>query len=82
MNRSEIFERVRDTLSEYFEIPPAEIRLESHLRDDLDLDSVDAIDMAVRLQDLTATRFEEESLKNLQTVGDTVDLIERLMAAR
>ena len=75
MNRQTILQEVTDVLVEQFELRPDQIKLESHLVNDLDLDSIDAIDMAVRLQDMLGKRIAEEQLHALQTVGDIVDLV-------
>ncbi len=81
MNRDEIFEKVRDILAEMFEIDPATVKLESQLVQDLDLDSIDAIDMVVKLQELTGKRVEEAKLRKVRTVGDVVDLVESHLGA-
>lgn len=79
LSRDEIFEAVAQALVREFELDPAQLRLEAHLVDDLDLDSIDAIDLAVRLEEQVGVSFSEEDLKSLQTLGDVVDLIhERL----
>ena len=79
MSREEIYARIRDTLIEHFEIAPERVTIEAHLMDDLELDSIDAIDMAVRIQKMTNVRVEEEDLRKLRTVGDTVELVARLV---
>lgn len=81
MTREEIFGRIRETLIESFEIPAERISLEARLMDDLELDSIDAIDMAVQIQELTNVRLDEGELRKLRTVGDTVDLVARLVSA-
>jgi len=79
LSRDEIFEAVAQALVREFELQPAEIRFESRLVDDLDLDSIDAIDLAVRLEEQLGVSFSEEDLKSVQTLRDVVDLIhERL----
>jgi acyl carrier protein len=79
LSRDEIFEAVAQALVREFELDPAQLRLEAHLVDDLDLDSIDAIDLAVRLEEQVGVSFSEEDLKSVQTLGDVVDLIhERL----
>lgn len=79
MTREEIYDRIRTTLIENFEIAPERVTIDSHLMDDLELDSIDAIDMAVRIQKMTNVRVEEEDLRKLRTVRDTVDLVARLV---
>lgn len=75
MSRDEILAHVRGAMSELFELDEAEITLESHLINDLDLDSIDAIDMAARLQELTGRRVPEDALKAIRTISDVVDLV-------
>jgi acyl carrier protein len=82
MTNEEIYGRIRTTLIENFEIPAERISLEARLGDDLELDSIDAIDMAVQIQELTGARLEEDELRKLRTVGDTVELVARLIAAK
>ncbi len=81
MNRDEIFSKVRGILAEMFEIDAATVTLESKLVEDLDLDSIDAIDMVVKLQELTGKRVEEAKLRKVRTVGDVVDLVESHLGA-
>jgi acyl carrier protein len=80
MTKDEIYGRIRSTLIDNFEVPADRISLEAKLGDDLELDSIDAIDMAVQLQELTGARVDENELRKLRTVGDTVDLVARLVA--
>jgi acyl carrier protein len=74
-SRDEIFGWVSEVLRDEFDFAPEELRLETHLIDELDLDSIDAIDMAVRLEERTSLAFSDQDLKNLRTIGDVVDLI-------
>lgn len=76
MNRDEILSEIRTSLHEMFEIEPDAIIESARLREDLDLDSIDAIDLAVKLKDLLGRRVELSLLKELRTVSDVLDLIE------
>jgi acyl carrier protein len=78
--RGEIFAEVQRRIAEMFELDADSIREDSLLREDLDLDSIDAIDLAVRIQELTGARVQEAELRNVRTVGDVVDLIARVTA--
>jgi acyl carrier protein len=80
MSREEIYERIRATLVESFEIPSERVTLSAQLMEDLELDSIDAIDMAVHIQEMTNVRVDEQELRKLHTVGDTVDLVVALLA--
>lgn len=75
MTREEIFSSVSDMLAETFELEPPTITLEARLYEDLDLDSIDALDMVVKLQELLGRRVEEDELRELKTVGDVINLV-------
>jgi acyl carrier protein len=73
--KQEIFEQVRSILCREFEFTEDEIQPSSHLVDDLDLDSIDAIDLAVKLEERVGLDLEEEQLRSLRLVQDVVDLV-------
>lgn len=79
--RREILEVVTAKLAEMFELRAHTITPETHLFKDLDLDSIDAIDLAVQLQELTGQKVQEEALRSLRTVGDVVALVVSMRAA-
>ena len=81
MSRDEILARVRDILIRSFQIAPAAVVPEALLFQDLGLDSIDAIDMVVHLQDWTGRRVPEEALRKVRTVDDVVSLVEAHLAA-
>lgn len=81
MTRQEILENLRATLFELFEVPADKVVPEAKLYEDLDLDSIDAVDLVVRIQALTGRRVVPQEFKNVRTVGDVLDCIEKLMAA-
>ncbi len=76
MNREEILSEIRTSLHEMFELDPEQVVESARLREDLDLDSIDAIDLAVKLKNLLGRRVELSVLKELRTVSDVVTLIE------
>lgn len=80
MNRDEIISRLKLILSETFEVDTAGVTETTHLFNDLDLDSIDAVDLAIRLQELTGKRIRPEEFKNVRTVGDVIHTVETLLA--
>lgn len=82
MSRDEVLERLRAMLVSMFDIDPAKIVPEAKLVDDLDLDSIDAIDMVAKLHELTGRRIEEAALRSIRTVGDVVDLVVNQLEAK
>ena len=75
MTKDEIFQQVQSSLVEMFDLSAEQVTLDATLRESLDLDSIDAVDMAVRLQKMTGKRVDFASLKDLRTVGDVVELV-------
>ena len=71
-----VINTLRDVLATEFEIEPATITSEAHLLDDLDIDSIDAIDILARLREITGKDLPAEALKNVRTVGDVVALVD------
>jgi acyl carrier protein len=81
MNDTQIFERLRKILFESFEIEPDRVQLETNLFQDLDLDSIDAVDLAIKVQEMTGKRIKPEEFKSVRTVQDVVCTIQKLMAS-
>jgi len=75
----EILNEVRSTLAELFELDPERITPEARLAEDLEIDSIDAIDLMDRLRRQTGRKFTVESFRSVRTVGDLVGTIHRLM---
>ncbi|WBS01568.1 acyl carrier protein [Pseudoduganella sp. SL102] len=66
---------VIDLLAEMFELDKASLTAESNLYEDLDIDSIDAVDLAVKLKQLTGKRLQPEVFKTIRTIGDVVDAL-------
>jgi acyl carrier protein len=75
-SRETIYQWVSDILKREFELTEAELSLSADLIDDLDLDSIDAIDLSVRLEEKTGLSFKEQDLKSIRTLQDVVDFID------
>lgn len=76
MTQTEILQKVQSVLSQTFALDSNTIKMDSRLIEDLDLDSLDAIDLVVKLEEATGHRMDEASLRTLRTVGDVVAFLE------
>ena len=81
ISREAILERIRKTLSEEFECDSSKIVPEARFYEDLDLDSIDAVDLIVRLRKEVNFEIKSEDFKSIRTVGDLLDVLERVSAA-
>lgn len=80
--RDEVFTRLRAILVESFELDANRITHEAHLLEDLDLDSIDAIDLAVRLEEETGLKLADDELRGVRRVDDVVELVLAKLSAR
>ena len=79
VQKEEIYPWLVHMLHEMFELDEAKITLDAHLYHDLDIDSIDAVDLAVRLKQLTGKRLQPEVFKKVRTVGDVVEALAELL---
>jgi len=79
MMRDELLQKLKDILKELFEVPPEKVKPEAKLFEELGLDSIDAIDLVVKLQALTGRRIAPQDFKTVRTVGDVLDCVEKLL---
>ncbi|MQA19151.1 acyl carrier protein [Rugamonas sp. FT103W] len=75
MSKDQLQAWVVDLLAEMFELDKADLSAESNLYADLDIDSIDAVDLAVKLKQLTGKRLQPEVFKTIRTIGDVVDAL-------
>lgn len=71
-----VFEKVLDIITEKFDIDPSEITMDSDIREDLNADSLDLIDMISEIEAEYDLRIPTEVLTEIATVGDLVNYIE------
>ena len=78
-NRDDILQLIRDIMQEMFEIEADEVTLEANLYKDLDFDSIDAVDMIVKLKEMTGKALKPEDFKNALTINDVVEAVYKLI---
>ncbi len=81
MDTQEILTQLRDILFDAFEIDPQKVEMQAHLFTDVDLDSIDAVDLAIKVQEMTGKRIKPDEFKNVRTVQDVIEMIQQLQAA-
>lgn len=80
MSKDEIYVWVVNILHEMFEIDKAKITPQSNLYTELDIDSIDAVDIVVKLNQLTNKRIQPDVFRAVRTVQDVVDVLANLLA--
>lgn len=79
--QEEVFDTLKQIMAEMFELAPENIVLSARLSQDLDIDSIDAVDLMVRLREITGKRINPEDFKNARTIQDIVDTVYRIVIA-
>ncbi len=82
MTKDELFERIATILHESFEIDRVRIVPAARLYDDLDIDSIDAVDLIVQLKPLLGRGLQPDAFKSVRTVQDVVDVLHGLTVAQ
>ena len=72
--KEEVTEQVKAALVELFEIDPVRVTPEARLNEDLEIDSIDAVDLLDRLRRQTGRKISAEEFRTVRTVGDLVDM--------
>ena len=79
MTKDDILAKIVAILQQTFDIEPARIKAESRLNEDLDIDSIDAVDLIVQLKPLLGRNLQPEAFKAVRTVQDIVDVVHGLL---
>ncbi len=79
MTKQELFDHLVVILQETFDIDAANIHPESRLYEDLDIDSIDAVDLLVKLKPIVGKRLQPDAFKLVRTIQDVVDAVHSLL---
>lgn len=71
----DIYNALVEVLHEMFEIPKDRLKPEANLYTDLDIDSIDAVDLVVKLSQMTGKRMQPETFKSIRTIDDIVNAL-------
>jgi acyl carrier protein len=77
----EVLEQVRSALFELFEIEAGRVTLEARLNEDLEIDSIDAVDLLDRLRRQTGRKISADDFRTVRTVGDLVNAVHAVLQA-
>jgi acyl carrier protein len=75
MTKDEVFKKIQEILVQEFELSPDAVSPEAKLFQDLELDSIDAVDLLVRMKEYVPGKIEPDLFKKAVTVGDVVEIL-------
>jgi acyl carrier protein len=82
MTKDEIFAKLKEILEADFDVKGESIVPEAQLYDDLDLDSIDAVDMIVKMKEYVSGKIQADAFKHARTVQNVVDILYPLIQAK
>lgn len=77
--REEVQQKIADILVADFEVDAANLKPETNLFTELDLDSIDAVDLVVRIQRETGKKVNPEDFRQIRTLADVTDAVFKLI---
>ncbi|BFM06641.1 acyl carrier protein [Halioxenophilus aromaticivorans] len=78
MTRQELHQQLASTLEELFDTPAAEVTEDAKLYEDLDIDSIDTMDLVLQLKQQKGDKISPELFRDARTVGQVLDILEGL----
>lgn len=75
MTRNELYDYIVEKLTDEFEVEKSRISMDANLYEDLEIDSIDAVDLLVHIKDFTGKKIPPEQFKDVRTVRDVIDTI-------
>lgn len=78
-SRDDILQLIREIMLEMFEIEEDLVTLDAQLNEDLDFDSIDAVDMIVKLKEITGKAVKPEDFRSARTINDVVEAVYKLI---
>lgn len=79
LSKEQIEAHLRTSLVEKFDVPPEDIKHDARLYEDLDIDSLDAVDLVLELKEATGVKVKPEDFRSARTVSDVVDAVHALV---
>jgi len=80
--KADVLREVQQWMRELFELDSGRVQLDARLVEDLDLDSLDAFDLAVNVEETTGIAFDENQIRELRTVDDVISAIHAVLATQ
>ena len=75
MDKENLYLKIRTILVDQFDVEEASVSMDANLYEELEIDSIDAVDLLVQLKELTGRKIAPETFKEVRTIRDVLDAI-------
>ena len=78
MDDDQLYLKIKDILVDQFEVDRSKVSLDADLYEELEIDSIDAVDLMVQLKEITGKKIPPEQFSEVRTIGDVLDTLSNL----
>jgi acyl carrier protein len=78
-SKDDIYQLLRKLLADMFEVAEEDIQPSANLYEDLDIDSIDAVDLVVELRSITGKKIDPDEFKAVRTVEDVINAVAKIV---
>ena len=75
MNRDQLYHKIREILIDQFEVEESIVTLDANLYEELEIDSIDAVDLMVHVKELTGQKISPEQFREIRTIADVLNAL-------
>jgi len=75
MDKDTLYLKIRGILVDQFDVEEASVSMDANLYEELEIDSIDAVDLLVQLKELTGQKIAPETFKEVRTIRDVLNAI-------
>jgi acyl carrier protein len=70
-----VLEKIREVVAKKFKVAPEKVTLQTRLREDLNVDSLDAVELIMELEDTFKVKIADDEAQQLKSIGDIVNFL-------
>jgi acyl carrier protein len=75
MDSEQLFQKIKEILVEQFEVDESIVSLDANLYEELQIDSIDAVDLLVQVKELTGVKIAPEIFREVRTIRDVLNAL-------
>lgn len=78
MDNAQLYDKIKNILVNQFEVDESLVSMDANLYEELEIDSIDAVDLMVQLKEITGKKIPPEQFKHVRTIGDVLKTLSHL----